>query len=275
MSESEEQSLGKTLGKGIKKATETDAEPKEEKQEKRKEQATVKSLGRTIKKTVDIDGKYLDTSLERSFESVFMNRDRRKIFEYLCRKPCAHLRQIARDIGLSPPSAKWHLERIKERGFIYSAEIGGHLVFYPRRLILKESLGFFSYLSREKTGDILKLIILKPGITQRELADELGRNPQSVNKLLSKIKKEDLVHHIKDGRQKKNFIAKRTIEKVGKTPRNRKQHFITWLLEELRNDGVRPEIMTKKKSQVTIKIFDGEKDVPFIIVTQPLEYLLK
>ena len=243
--------------------------------QEKESQSLGKTLGKSIKKTVDIDEGYLDRGLERSFESVFMNRNRRKIFEYLCRKPCAHLRQIARDIGLSAPSAKWHLGRIKQRGFIYSAEIGGHLVFYPRRLILRESLKFFSYLSREKTGDLLKLIILKPGITQRELADELGRNPQSVSKLLGKIKSENLVHYIKDGREKKNFIAKRTIEKVGKNPRNRRQQFITWLLEELRNDGVRPEIMTKKKSQVTIKIFDGEKDVPFIIVTQPLEYLLK
>ena len=234
-----------------------------------------KTLGRTIRKTVDITDTTLDQGLERSLESVFMNKDRRKIFEYLCKKPCAHLRQIARDIGMTPPSAKWHLVKIQDRGFIYSNEIGGHLVFYPRRLIQKEAVPFFSYLSREKTGALLRLIVMRPGITQRELADELGRNPQSVSKLLGKIKDEGLVNYIKDGRQKKNFISKRVIEKVGKTPRTRKKFFVEWLMEELQRDGVRPQIMNKKDAEVTIKIFDGEKAVPFTIVTQPLSYLLK
>ena len=234
-----------------------------------------KTLGRTIKKSVQVEARHLELSLEQSTESIFMNPDRRKIFEYLCQKPCSHLRQIAREIKMSPPSAKWHLNKIEERGFIYSIKIGGHLVYYPRRLLNKEALLLFYFLSREKTGDILKLIIEKPGISQHELAKELDRNPQSVSKLLGKSKDAELVYYIKDGRQKKNFIAKRSIEKVGKTPRRRTRQFTAWLMEELVKDGVRPEIMTKKKSQVVITIFDGEKDVPFTIVTQPLEYLLK
>ncbi len=204
-----------------------------------------------------------------------MNNDRRKIFEYICKKPCSHLRQISREIGSSPPSTKWHLKRIEERGFIYSTNIGGHLIYYPRKLIPKEAVKFFYFLSREKTGPLLKGIILNPGISQRELAELLGRNPQSVNKLLAKIKDEDLVYYIKDGRQKKNFISKRTLERVGKTPRLVKRTFVTWLVEELTKDGVRPEIMENKDARVRIKIFDGEKYVSFTIITKPLSHMLQ
>ena len=234
-----------------------------------------KTFGKSIKKIVEIDESTFSTALERPYVSVFMHRDRRKIFEYLSRSPCSHLRQIARDIGMSPPSAKWHLSKLEERGFIYSRMVENHLIFYPRKLISEKSIKFFYYLSRKKTGDILKLILLKPGITQREISEELNRNPQSVSKLLANIKKEGLVYYVKDGRTKKHFISKRTIEKVGRTSRWRKKEFISWLLQELAKDGVKPEIMENKDWRITIKIFDGKKDVPLTVITKPLNYILK
>lgn len=59
---------------------------------------------------------------------------RRAIMEYLRANPGAHMRQIARDLGMSLGSLRWHLNVLEKRGLIRERRKGNLTEFYPSEL---------------------------------------------------------------------------------------------------------------------------------------------
>lgn len=55
---------------------------------------------------------------ERKKESVLMNQTRQLILQYLCKYPCSRLEALSKDLELSMPTVKWHLEKMIDSNFI-------------------------------------------------------------------------------------------------------------------------------------------------------------
>ncbi|MEM0036686.1 MAG: winged helix-turn-helix transcriptional regulator [Candidatus Korarchaeum sp.] len=70
-------------------------------------------------------------------EGSCIDPPRNVIVEYLRANPGAHMRQIARDLGMSLGSLRWHLSVLERRGFVRKRRKGNMTEFYPSEVILK------------------------------------------------------------------------------------------------------------------------------------------
>lgn len=58
--------------------------------------------------------------------------------------------------------------------------------------------------SRRGSGSVLALLVQKPGITQKALAEIMGVQPASVSELLQKLERKGLVRREKDGQDRRS-----------------------------------------------------------------------
>lgn len=72
-----------------------------------------------------------------SLENVDLEPPRDMIMEYLRANPGAHMRQIARDLGMSLGSLRWHLSVLERRGLVKERRKGNMTEFYPAEVALK------------------------------------------------------------------------------------------------------------------------------------------
>ena len=68
-------------------------------------------------------------------ETILMNPQRQLIFQYLSKYPCNHMNGIVRDLGLSYPTVKWHIDLLIKQDFVSSKRIGNKNVYYPFNMI--------------------------------------------------------------------------------------------------------------------------------------------
>ncbi|MCS7103435.1 MAG: winged helix-turn-helix transcriptional regulator [Candidatus Korarchaeum sp.] len=70
-------------------------------------------------------------------EGSDIDSPRNVIMEYLRTNPGAHMRQMARDLGMSLGSLRWHLNVLERRGLVRERRKGNMTEFYPSEIILK------------------------------------------------------------------------------------------------------------------------------------------
>lgn len=58
---------------------------------------------------------------------------RRRVYHQVEAFPGLHLRELARQCGLDPNHAKYHLAALEKHGLVSSREEGGYQAFFPRR----------------------------------------------------------------------------------------------------------------------------------------------
>ena len=69
-------------------------------------------------------------------ETILMNPQRQLILQYLSKYPCNHMNGIVRDLGLSYPTVKWHIDLLVKQDFVSYKKIGNLLKL---RVFSKES----------------------------------------------------------------------------------------------------------------------------------------
>lgn len=82
------------------------------------------------------DGTYLLKLVDLT-EGLDLDPPRNSIMEYLRVNPGAHMRQMARDLGMSLGSLRWHLNVLEKRGLVRERRKGNMTEFYPSEIVLK------------------------------------------------------------------------------------------------------------------------------------------
>lgn len=127
-------------------------------------------------------------------DEILDNDLRREIYEHVEANPGVHYSGIKRDLGLANGTLSHHLRILEDRKLLTSRREGRRKCFYlPDR-------GDRGSPSDTRTR-ILRLIRNQPGLSQAQVAQQLGTSRQNINYHVSLLEDEGLVTIDRDGRE--------------------------------------------------------------------------
>jgi predicted transcriptional regulator len=119
---------------------------------------------------------------------------RRRIFDAVCKYPGMHLREIGREVKLSPNLVDYHLLYLEKREFVYSLQDGQYKCYFPNEAIGADGSTFSApdkrivSLLRQRIPFRITLLILKNGtMAHREIVHSIRKSPSTVSHHLEKL----------------------------------------------------------------------------------------
>ncbi len=131
--------------------------------------------------------------------------NRGRIMGYIETNPGVHFTDIIKTLDIGSGTLAYHLDVLQKHGFIVVRREGVYKLFYPRSRARESSLSlptgrFFSTGNNKgnfKPSNLEKKVILAieeiPGITQVELAEQLGISKQSLGYHIKKLRRAGIV----------------------------------------------------------------------------------
>ena len=126
-------------------------------------------------------------------ETILMNPQRQLILEYLSKYPCNHMNGIVRDLGLSYPTVKWHIDLLVKQEFISYKNVGNKNVYFPYNMIADKDIELFTFLNKEKARILYMTLVKKPGLTQKEICKLSKMSNRTVISYLNDLKNTNLL----------------------------------------------------------------------------------
>lgn len=222
-----------------------------------------KSMGKALKDVVDISpGKTAEERERRRMESVLMNRNRRRIMQYLLKHPCCKSGDIAEGLSMSTTTVKWHLRKLREKGFVEERIVYKKPVFYLVKMIAdREIISAISLVQSGFGNRLMAVLIENPGLAQGDISNLTGKSDQTCRQYLGLLETHGLVEVVVDGRHRRYYPTER-ISAIRKASRKRMRSFRTYLLKRLEEERLEPEIhlTTTRAAEILVKI-GRERDV--------------
>ena len=134
-------------------------------------------------------------------EHLLGNKLRRRIYVYVQNHPGEHFRSILVNLNLKNGTLAHHLYTLEKENLVRSHREGLYRRFYPAGFKIDESPMDLTPLQRK----MLERITNMPGITQKELSEELEISTSTVNYNIKAIKDKRLVYMKKDGKSTKLY----------------------------------------------------------------------
>jgi DNA-binding MarR family transcriptional regulator len=226
----------------------------------------LRALKRTIKRREDIP----DLETDKAPDALLMNETRQKILQYLCRYPCIHLSGIAKDLKLSFNASKWHLNKLVDNGLLQTKKIGNKLVYFPTDMIDNEDIDLLAIANNERNRPMIHLINRTPGITQKEICDNVNRKQQTLVADILILEEIGLITSKKDGKFRRYYPTDE-LKIRSKANRKRSNQFRQHLLNSMIKDGVEPVILRTTDKKIYIQILSGKDKSNLIINTNPFD----
>ncbi|MFQ6059682.1 MAG: winged helix-turn-helix transcriptional regulator [Thermoplasmata archaeon] len=230
-----------------------------------------KGVGRALEKL--ISRKDIEEREEKRGLSLLMNTQRRRLLEYLCLHPCSSLSGISSSLEISPNTAKWHLDKLKEDGIISKKVSGRKTLYYPTGLISTDDLEIFEILGERRVRALYIHLVDKPGSTQSSLANSLKMSSQTISRATHRLESLGLVNKIQDGVYTRYFPSDLILaRKEENFPREKA--FQENVLRRLRSEGLKPKIVRRSSSSLLAEISMGRKRGILNISTDPFTTVL-
>jgi DNA-binding MarR family transcriptional regulator len=207
-------------------------------------------------------------------ESVLMSPVRQNLFVFLCKYPGSTLRSISSKNGISQSTASWHLRRLEEASYVTKGRIRNRVIFFPTGLVDPEDSELLELLNHETAKGLLLLILTRPGLSQRELANILRLSDQSVQRLVKRMELFDLISRVTDGRYVR-FFASDGLKKAKDRNYKREKEFRRDVLRKLENDGLEPSIIRQSGSKFMVEIQRSRFHAVLELSTDPFRTLLE
>lgn len=212
-----------------------------------------------------------DKVRSRGIESVLMNPTRQRVFQFLCDRPCSHLRLVARSLHISTPTADWHLKRLVRSDFVGQQVVGKKKVYYPKDLIAPDDIITLSLLNEDLPRRIIAELKETPGLSQKALKERIGRGAMS--RCLGQMQVAGIIDGVISGRFTHHFIHKALLSRDKDYSRRMKQ-FRKALLKRLEKDGLSPRIVTARENLVEIEVQSGAEKGRLTIRTRPFAFMM-
>jgi len=221
-----------------------------------------KKLGEALKSVVG-EGYGEGDEKKGRVESVLMNPNRQEIFQFLILHPCCNMRKVASRLKISPPTVKWHLDKLMAGGYVSSALVSKKRIFYPTMMVPEgEMVAIFEAINRDKVGLAFLSILENHGSTQGEISELIGISTQSVRAYISTLERLGLIITIVDGRHKRYFPSDK-LKRTEKSMRKRIRNFRRFLLKKLTEDRLNPSIdlSRRREAEITIKVSNKKGNI--------------
>lgn len=185
-------------------------------------------------------------------DTVLMNRTRLRLFEAVCDRPCSHLRALARAVGVAPPSALWHLDRLVLRGTVRSARAGNRTVYYPDGMLERDDVGVLAFLGSGARRPAVTAVLDSPGIAQSDLTRLSGANSHTLSALVGR----GLLEVLRDGRRRRYYPGPALARKRELYER-RARRFRQRLMSRLSEEGLSPEANHYDRTFLEVRVTLG------------------
>ena len=110
-------------------------------------------------------------------EDILTHETRGMIRGYIMANPGEHYNSIKRALGLKNGTLAYHLKRLEKERFIKSVRDGRYKRFYPSGMKVPEEVFRLNKIQEI----ILGIIVDRPGISQKDLADMVGLSRSTIN----------------------------------------------------------------------------------------------
>jgi DNA-binding MarR family transcriptional regulator len=182
---------------------------------------------------------------EKRGRHVFLNTHRRRIFSILTANPCMGVVELASECGLAQNTVEWHLDTLIKSGYVVKHSIGRRRVFFPDGLISHDQAGLFQIINHPGHSMVLMDIVEKPGQSQLEIAERLGKSRQHVAKTLEKLESIGIISVVADGTHSRYYPTRLLPEKAEEFYRHSKD-FSEYILRRLGQEGGKPPVVVKR-----------------------------
>jgi predicted transcriptional regulator len=213
-------------------------------------------VGKALEKAIGADES--SSKQEAKSKAHMMNPVRREVFEHICRFPCTTVSRISKGIGRSIHTVEWHLRKLMTAGLVSESRTSGLNIFYPQGIIDKQDIPLLMLLNDPKVRDVFLYIVENPGCPQSDLMSGLGISHQSAGRITQKLYKMNLISRVDDGKFRRHYptdlLVTRREESIDKGKK-----FKTFVIDRLRSEGLKPEVMRSGVSEVTIQIAQGRE----------------
>ncbi len=203
-------------------------------------------------------------------ESVLMNPNRQKIFQFLCNFPCSHQKRIANRLGLSDPTVRWHLQKLVRSGYVDRRMVKGKAVYYPAEMIANDgTIETFFWMGNRDNSLLFLTILTHQGSTIDELSERLERGRSTIRSNLSNLEKLGLIVPLVDGRFKRYFPTD-AVMAIDSKNKKRLRQFKKFLMRKLESDRLNPEVHISRSREAEIQIKIGKTRTYLMIPPEPL-----
>jgi predicted transcriptional regulator len=206
-------------------------------------------------------------------ETILMNPQRQLILQYLSKYPCNHMNGIVRDLGLSYPTVKWHIDLLVKQDFVSYKNVGNKNVYFPYNMIAEKDIELFTFLNKDKARLLYLTLVNKPGLTQKEICKLSKMSNRTVISYLNDLEKYEFIKVRKDGIFRK-YYPTNLINELMDSYRNRLNNFRKDIKRKLIKDGLNPIIIRAQDNQLQIQIGDLKENSILKIYANPVVTLL-
>lgn len=140
---------------------------------------------------------------------------RRRVFRCVESYPGLHLRELARQCGLEPNHAKYHLEYLEQHGLLSRRAADGYLRFFPRveasvgtrDVVSVDDKRLLGLLRRPVPLHIVLGLLASPDVSFSEIARRIRLSLAATHYHLSRMEREGLVAGTRVGRERRYSIV--------------------------------------------------------------------
>jgi len=224
-----------------------------------------KRMGRALLSAI----KKEEGPLAISKESVLGNLHRRRVLQYLCLHPCGAIGEVARALGVSPATVRFHAQRLAASEYLIPA--GSR--FLPADLVPREDAPLFEALGAAATRRVLAAAYANTGLTVGELAETAKMSRQAVADLLDSFESLGLVSRVADGRFVRVYPS-RALEARRDGTRARRKQFCESLVRRLKMEGEAPMILRRTDTELQVRFGRGAGKATLELSLEPYSALL-
>jgi len=206
-------------------------------------------------------------------ETILLNPQRQLILQYLSKFPCNHMNGIVRDLGLSYPTVKWHIDLLIKQEFVSYKKIGNKNVYFPYNMISDKDIELFTFLNRDKARTLYLLLINEPGLTQKDICKVSNMSNRTVISYLMELTDFGFIKVRKDGIYRK-YYPTNLINELMESYRGRMNNFRKDIKRKLIKDGLNPVIVRAQDNLLQIQIGDLKDTSIIKIYANPVVTLL-
>ena len=212
-------------------------------------------FARDFKKSLGVEDEVLARKAEKEPGAVALlfNSTRQAILKHLCAHPCDNLTQIAKRTKISLPTAKFHLDKLIENGYVVVKRNGKKQVYYLADMVDESIVEILSVLNEEMINVIYRKINEMPGISQKELCEMIDISHQGISRYIKKLILLGLIREFKTGRHVRYFVTDLLTE-LEKANKKRLRGFEKLILQTLKKEGLKPELVRSTEKELVVQI---------------------
>jgi predicted transcriptional regulator len=239
----------------------------------RREQKSVDFIDAFSKLMIPGEDKVVKIDERVTGETILLNTQRQLILQYLSKYPCNHMNGIVRDLGLSYPTVKWHIDLMIKQEFVSYKNIGNKNVFFPYNMIADKDIELFTFLNKDKARVLYNLLIQRPGLTQKEICKLSKMSNRTVISYLMELVDFGFINVRKDGIFRR-YYPSNLINELINSYRDRMNSFRKEIKRKLIRDGLNPIIVRAHDNMLQIQIGDMKDTSILKIYANPIMTLL-